>query len=99
MKVFIAAFALLVATVAMGQKTCIGKWVTIDDKTGNYKSIVELTKKVKTLEHHVNKAHKRVNSYEKNLKYIKESRASLTKEVYSLIQSMNELKREVGGSK
>ena len=64
-----------------------------------YKSIVELTKKVKTLEHHVNKAHKRVKTYEKNLKYIKEKRTTLTKEVYSLIQSMNELKREVGGSK
>ncbi len=44
MKVFIAAFALLVATVAMGQKTCVGKWVTIDDKTGKHKSIVELYK-------------------------------------------------------
>ena len=69
-----------------------------DKHDAYYKSITQLTKEIKTLEHEVKKSHKRVAAYEKNLKYIKDDRASLTKEVYALRDEMNKLKREIGGS-
>ena len=64
-----------------------------------YKSIAELTKKVRTYEHLFNKANKRVVSYQNNLSYINEQRTALTKQVYELVNTMNVLKREIGGSK
>tara|TARA_Y100000589_G_scaffold332039_1_gene388740 strand:+ start:9193 stop:12573 length:3381 start_codon:yes stop_codon:yes gene_type:complete len=63
-----------------------------------FKSIAELTKKVKTYQHKFYKANDRLDSYKKNLKYIDGKRGTLTKEVYNLIDEMNSLKIEIGGS-
>ena len=63
-----------------------------------YKSIAALTKKVRTYEHKFDKASKRVEAYLKNLNYIADERMALTEKVYELRTTMNELKREIGGS-
>ena len=63
-----------------------------------YKSIAALTKKVRTYEHKFDKASKRVEAYLKNLSYIADERMALTEKVYELRTTMNELKREIGGS-
>ena len=63
-----------------------------------YKSIAELTKKVRTYEHLFSKANKRVASYQNNLSYIHEQRTTITKQVYELVNTMNVLKKEIGGS-
>ena len=63
-----------------------------------YESIVALTKKVKAYDHKFNKANKRVTAYKKSLDYVNEQRTTLTKEVYDLVETMNSLKREIGGS-
>ena len=63
-----------------------------------YKSIAALTKKVRTYEHKFDKASKRVEAYLKNLGYIADERMALTEKVYELRTTMNELKREIGGS-
>ncbi|MFT5777295.1 MAG: hypothetical protein ACI837_000226 [Crocinitomicaceae bacterium] len=44
MKGIIAMLAVFISITAFGQ-SCVGKWVTIDDKTNKKKSIVELYKK------------------------------------------------------
>ncbi len=44
MKGIIAMLAIFISVTAFGQ-SCIGKWVTIDDKTNKKKSIVELYRK------------------------------------------------------
>lgn len=43
MKQIFAILFLLFSFTSLGQ-TCLGKWVTIDDKTGKHKSVVELYK-------------------------------------------------------
>jgi len=48
MKTFITILCLAFSITALGQ-SAVGKWVTIDDKTGKKKSIVELYKKEKKL--------------------------------------------------
>ena len=63
-----------------------------------YDSIAALTKKVKEYDHKFNKANKRITAYKKSLSYVNEQRAILTKEVYALVETMNDLKREIGGS-
>ncbi len=63
-----------------------------------YESIAALTKKVKAYDHKFNKANKRVAAYKKSLGYVNEQRTTLTKEVYDLLETMNSLKREIGGS-
>ena len=63
-----------------------------------YESIAALTKKVKAYDHKFNKANKRVAAYKKSLGYVNEQRTTLTKEVYDLVETMNSLKREIGGS-
>ena len=63
-----------------------------------YNSIAELTKKVNIYQNKFEKANNRVKAYQKNLNYISNERASLTKDVYELISTMNSLEREIGGS-
>ena len=63
-----------------------------------YASIAELTKKVNIYEHKFDKANVRVTAYQKSLSYIKGERAGLTKAVYDLNNTMNELEREISGS-
>ena len=63
-----------------------------------YNSIAELTKKVNVYQNKFDKANTRVKAYQKNLNYISNQRASLTKEVYELVATMNSLEREIGGS-
>ena len=63
-----------------------------------YNSIAELTKKVNIYQNKFEKANNRVKAYQKNLNYISNERASLTKDVYELITTMNNLEREIGGS-
>ena len=63
-----------------------------------YNSIAELTKKVNVYQNKFDKANTKVKAYQKNLNYISNQRASLTKEVYELVANMNSLEREIGGS-
>ena len=63
-----------------------------------YNSIAELTKKVNVYQNKFDKANTKVKAYQKNLNYISNQRASLTKEVYELVATMNSLEREIGGS-
>jgi len=63
-----------------------------------FNSIAELTKKVNIYQNKFEKANNRVKAYQKNLNYIINERASLTKDVYELITTMNGLEREIGGS-
>jgi hypothetical protein len=63
-----------------------------------YNSIAELTKKVNIYQNKFEKANNRVKAYQKNLNYISNERASLTKDVYELVTTMNGLEREIGGS-
>ena len=63
-----------------------------------YNSIAELTKKVNVYQNKFDKANTKVKAYQKNLNYINNQRASLTKEVYELVATMNSLEREIGGS-
>ena len=63
-----------------------------------YNSIVELTKKVNVYENKFKKANTRIKAYIRNLNYIISERASLTKEVYELVNTMNTLERDIGGS-
>ena len=71
----------------------------IADKHEVYsQSIVELTKKVNTYSHLFTKANKRLSAYQKNLSYVKTENTILTKEVYALINTMNQLKKELNGS-
>ena len=63
-----------------------------------YNSIAELTKNVNIYQNKFEKANNRVKAYQKNLNYISNERASLTKDVYELITTMNGLEREIGGS-
>ena len=63
-----------------------------------YKQIAALTKKVRAYEHKFDKASKRVEAYLKNLGYIADERMAPTEKVYELRTTMNELKREIGGS-
>lgn len=44
MKLLFSIIALACTMHAFGQKSCVGRWVTIDDKTNQKKSVVELYK-------------------------------------------------------
>ena len=44
MKKLLIFFALLFVNQLIAQQTAVGKWVTVDDKTGKKKSVVELYK-------------------------------------------------------
>jgi uncharacterized protein (DUF2147 family) len=44
MKLILSSLLLLCVFSSLAQKSCVGKWITIDDETGKKKSIVQLYK-------------------------------------------------------
>jgi len=63
-----------------------------------YNSLAILTTKVITLNHNFEKGNKKLNTIKKSLKYLKNHQMDITSKVYTLLDSMYNLKREIGGS-
>jgi len=63
-----------------------------------YNSLAILTTKVITLNHNFEKGNKKLNTIKKSLKYLKNHQMEITSKVYTLLDSMYNLKREIGGS-
>ena len=56
------------------------------------------TKEVRSYQHQFDKANNLVKTMKANVKFIKYNKAEITKEIYSLVETMNQLNRTFGGS-
>lgn len=63
-----------------------------------YKNLAMFTKEVRSYQHQFDKANNLVKTMKANVKFIKYNKAEITKEIYSLVETMNQLNRTFGGS-
>tara|TARA_B100000963_G_scaffold347727_1_gene354400 strand:- start:149 stop:850 length:702 start_codon:yes stop_codon:yes gene_type:complete len=63
-----------------------------------YNELAEFTSKVRIAENQFEKANKTLITMRNNLKYINQDREGITKEVYNLLETMENLKKQIGGS-
>ena len=63
-----------------------------------YQSLADFTVKLRSSQYEFEKANNIVKTMKANIKFINNNKEQLTKEIYTLINNMNELNRTLGGS-
>ena len=63
-----------------------------------YKSLADFTAKLRTSQYELEKANNVVKTMKSNIKFLKTNKQELTKDIYTLLNTMHELNSAIGGS-
>ena len=63
-----------------------------------YKSLADFTAKLRTSQYELEKANNIVKTMKSNIKFLKANKQELTKDIYTLLNTMHELNSTIGGS-